>query len=196
MTSISFKKIFAGLSFFACTSLSAAPLIINVNDVLSIGQYGEAGNTVLTFNVGANSTITSIDFNVSLTAFDPSYLSEIGLFLSSSDQNAGFNIFPLDMSTDPGTESYAEFVDLVAIGNSFDVSSDGILRLEFFEGWDDDTVNPDGRWNGTITVNVEMDDVEEPGEVPEPSTTLLMGAGLAMLGYAGRRRRRAGKRAA
>ena len=53
----------------------------------------------------------------------------------------------------------------------------------------------DGQWDfGTITFNVEPAAGEEPGEVPEPATGLLLGAGLALMGYA--KRRRSGARAA
>ena len=196
MKPMSFKKIIAGLSFFACTSLSAAPLAVNVNGATASGEFGDARNTTMSFNVGANALITAIAFNVNLTAFEPSYLSEIGFFAGSSDANSGFNIFPLDQSAEPGLESYVDFIDLAALGFSFNVGADGILFLEFFEDFDDASVDPDSQWNGTITINVEAADVEEPGEVPEPSTTLLLGAGLAMMGYAGRRRRSAAKRAA
>lgn len=196
MKLIKFTKLLAGLSFFACASLSAAPLVVNVAGIQSYGEIDDPGNTVLTFDVGANSTITSVAFDVNITAFFPSYLEEIGVLVEASDQSGSFRIFPDGETLSSGTGSYADFYDLVDLGLSFDVGSDGILRLEFFEGFDD-FLGADGQWNfGTITFGIETVDVEEPGEVPEPSTTLLMGAGLAMLGYAGRRRRAAGKRAA
>ncbi|MDT1883849.1 PEP-CTERM sorting domain-containing protein, partial [Acinetobacter baumannii] len=78
-----------------------------------------------------------------------------------------------------GTGSYSDFFDLVALGLDFSVGVDGILRLEFFEEGFDDIPGADGIWNfGTLTFGVEP----AAAEVPEPSTTLLLGAGLAMLG--------------
>jgi len=195
MKSTKFTKLLAGLSFFACTSLSAAPLVVDVTGIQSFGKIDNPGNTVLTFDVGANSTVTSVALDVNITAFSPSFLSEIGVLVEASDQTGSFRIFPADETSSPGTGSYTDFSDLVELGLSFDVGSDGILRLEFFDDFDD-FVGADGQWNfGTITFGIETVDVEEPGEVPEPSTTLLMGAGLAMLGYAGRRRRAPGRRA-
>jgi hypothetical protein len=38
-----------GLSFFACTSLFAAPLVVDVTGVQSNGEFGDPDNTVLTF---------------------------------------------------------------------------------------------------------------------------------------------------
>ncbi|WP_306391477.1 PEP-CTERM sorting domain-containing protein [Telluria beijingensis] len=194
------KKFIAGLSLLACTSLSAAPmtLVVDVAGIESFGPVDDERNTVLTFNVGANSVITSLDYTVNLTAYDPSYLLEIGVVIETSakDQGPGVTLVPGLFDEFPGTASYSESLDLVAVGRSFAVGADGILRLEFIDRFDDLAVNPDGMWNfGSFTFGYDTVDIEEPGEVPEPATTLLMGAGLAMLGYAGRRRR-AGKLAA
>lgn len=200
MKSIKLGKVFAALSFFACASLSAAPITFDVSGIESYAGLDDPGNTVRFLNIGANSRITGVTYNVNLTAIPNSFLSEIALLFENSDSTDSRTFFPAfvdDVGDDfPGTRSYSGFDDLAAAGTTLTVGADGILRLEFFEdGFDDLEDAADGFWNsGTITFEVEL--AEVPGEVPEPSTTLLMGAGLAMLGYAGRRRRAAGKRAA
>lgn len=178
------KTLFAGLSLLACTSVFAGTLTVDVSGIESHGYIGEPDNTVLTFDVGANSRITGFSFDVNVTAFSPSWLSEIGLMFTGSDQFDGVIFTPGVGEIFSGTGSYADFADLVALGLDFTVGADGILRLEFFEDWDDD-FGADGVWNfGTITFEYES----ETAAVPEPGSILLLGAGLAMMGYAGRRR--------
>lgn len=198
MKSTAVNKFLGSLALLACTSLSAAPMTTNVDvtGILSNGQTDDPTNTVLLIDIGANSTVTGFSYNVSLTAFAPSFLDEIGVVIETSARDQGFSLFltPGDVEDGSGNMSGSGiFADMFELGEqSFAVGADGILRLEFAELFDE-AVNPDGRWDfGFITFN--YDTVE--AEVPEPSTTLLMGAGLAMLGYAGHRRRRTTGKAA
>ena len=189
----SLSKALIGLSMLVCSTVFAAPLVVNVAGIESYGDYGDAANTVLTFNVGANVTITGISYSVNVTAFTPSWLSELTLAIEDSSQASGVFFSPGFADDSPGTGSYTDSADLVALGLDFQVGADGILRLEFFEGFDDFT-GADGIWNfGTITFTTDA--VDPPtGDVPEPASGLLMGAGLAVIGYSARRR--AGKKAA
>lgn len=190
----SFKKLLAGLSFFACASAFAVPFTVDVSGIQSHGELGDVDNTVLLLDVGANSTITGVSYDFNLTAFDPSYLSEMALGFERSDFLDGVFFRPGAADADPGTASYSGFADLIALGLSFQVADDGILRLEFFETYDDFFGSPDGIWNfGTITFEVEP--VDEPAPVPEPASALLLAGGLAAMGYSGRRRRAAQKTA-
>lgn len=182
MSQRSLKNGLFSLLFFACTSLCAAPLTIHVTGVESYGEIGDPGNTVLTFDVGSNATITSIDYSLNLTAIDPSWLSEIGLSLANSKGIEGIVFNPGFGDTFEGTNTYTGSANLVDLGLTFKVGGDGILRLEFYEDFDDMN-GTDGIWNfGTITFGIEPDVVA----VPEPSTALLLAAGMMLIGF-GRR---------
>ena len=185
MSTAPLAKILIALSFFACTSVFATPLIVGVAGVESVDAYGAPGNTVLLFDVGANAAIISLAYDVNLTAFGTSWLSEMDVAFTDTGGN-GVQLVPLAGAAyqHAGTASAAGSVSLDDIGLTFAVGSDGILRVQFFESFND-VVGPDGQWNfGTITVGVE----QAPGTgVPEPSSVLLTGAGLAVLAYVGRR---------
>ena len=183
----SLKSLLVSTLFFASTSLFAAPLVVNINGVDSVGELGDPDNTVLTYDIGANSFITSVSYSINVTAYRPSWLSELGLAFTNSKVTEGVLLSPGVFEESAGTASYSETIDLVLNDLSFFVGADGILRLEFFEDYDDFLVFPDGRWNfGTITFEYTPEAVNA---VPEPATALLLGGGAMLMGFAGRRRR-------
>ncbi len=164
----------------------AAPSAVTAINVAGIGSYdapGSAQNTVLTFNLGANALVTGLGWDVNVTAFSPSWLSEMTVSFLDSSQTAGVNLNVGSGDNSSGTASYSSggILALADYGLEFNVGPDGILRVEFFEGYTDG-LNPDGIWNsGALTV-------QTASAVPEPATYGLMALGL--LGIAGAVRRR------
>ena len=167
---------------------SAATLVVDVADIVSYNGVGDAGNTVLTYFIGSGATISAVSYDVTLAAISPSWLSEITVSFEDSAQTTGVYLTPGFADDSPGTASYAESASLVDLGLSFSVGADGILRLEFFEGFDDDVDFADGQWlSGTITLT--HDGVETPlPAVPEPASWAMMIAGFGLVGGALRRR--------
>ncbi|WP_137171615.1 PEP-CTERM sorting domain-containing protein [Massilia sp. HP4] len=185
----SLKKLFAGLSLLACSSVFAAPVTIDVGGIQSGGQFGDSRNTVYSYNVGAGATILSVNYSFNVTAYSPSWLSEIGFAISDSSVTEGVLFTPGFLSDFGGTASYSDNVILADEGLGFNVGADGLLRVEFYDDFNDSAVNPDSIWNfGTITITYSPDIDPPTTDVPEPATALLMGAGIMMMGY-GRRRR-------
>ncbi|MDN4058424.1 PEP-CTERM sorting domain-containing protein [Massilia sp. YIM B02769] len=188
------KAVLAGLTLLASSSLFAAQITVDIGGVNSYGEIGDPANSIINQFIGENSHLTGISYDINVTAYRPSWLEELGLSITNSKGTAGIFFNPGIGDWFAGTTSYSGSANLVDLGLDFFVGNDGILRLEFFEDFDDFGVNPDGRWNfGTITF--EYTPQADPVDVPEPATALLLGGGAMLMGFAGRRRR-AGKASA
>jgi len=183
----------SGLTLGALPMGASAALVVDVLDVdvtgiESFDGQGNPANENLSFVLPANAHVTGIGWDVVLTAFSPSWLSEMVVSFESS------TVFHLQLTpgiTDDfnGTSAYSSggIVDLVGLGLDFFLNADGILRMEFFEDFADAAVSPDGRWDsGTIQVRYEYD--QPVAGIAEPSSLLL--ATLAVTSLAALRRRR------
>lgn len=182
-----FAAVALTLGLFAAAPLRANVVNINVASIATYGEQGNSGNAILDFDIGTGAHVTGIGYNVNLTAFAPSYLSEITILFSPSDSTLpGVSLAPAFDQDASGTGTFSSngIVDLTAPGLDFNVSSDGLLRLEFFESYSDTGVDPNGLFNsGTLNVQYEA--------VPEPSTWAILSLSVMGTGIMCLRRRQA-----
>lgn len=167
----------------APTAAQADTFTFSFDNVPSQGESGSADNASFTFLLGANAFLTGFTWSVDVSAYDPSWLSELTLeFTNSSGEGVEFSPAP---DTDaPGNHVTSGSVDLINTGLSFRLKQDGALHLDFYDAYDD-MAGPDGRWNtGTLTFQYTP-------AVPEPSMAVMMLAGLGACGFVAARRRRA-----
>lgn len=171
-----------GVGVAQATPITTKELQVDVTGIADYDTRNAPMNVVRDFYVGAGALVTAIRWNVDLTANEPSYLSEMEVGFTDTDGN-GTGIVPGGDDDFSGAMHYEGFQDLVDIGQAVTVGSDGILRLEFFDGFKDLSFDePEGIWNaGTLTFSI--------AEVPEPATWALMLAGFLLLSSAHARRR-------
>lgn len=160
---------------------AAAVIVIDVGGIESVGGFADPLNVTLQQYIGPGAYITGIDFDVVLSAYGTSWLSEFMVDCSESTYTTGAYISPGWGTDAPGLSvPFSGGFDLVSVGLDFNLGSDGILLLTFREASDDPGVLPDGLWvSGTLTIQYTA--------VPEPSGVFLAlsGSGIALF----RRRR-------
>ena len=134
------------------------------------------------FYVGSGASITSLKWDVNVTSYVGSYLSEMQITFSDS-LGTGVTFTPGDGDDFDGTADYAGFQNLGELGQIFAVGADGILRLEFHDGFKDLAFDePEGMWNyGTLAVGISP--------VPEPPVFAMMLGGLLLVSAVVKRRR-------
>ena len=187
MRILSKAAIFAAASLLAVAPAVAADLTVDVSGIPSFGELGDPGNISFSTLIGANAHVTGVSYDVTIQAFDPSYLSEITLYFGNTAQDTGVFLSPGFEYLEPGTGSFSDSANLVDLGLDFNVDDDGLLYTEFFEAFDDSSVSPDGSWlSGTVTFTYE-DGATAP--VPEPASWAMMIAGFGLVGGALRSRR-------
>ena len=163
-------------------SLAGTDLIVTLTGVDSFDELDSPLNTYKTYDLGAGKLVDGISWNLTLSTFGESWLSEATVLITNADGdgvvfNAGFGD---DL---PGTATYADGASLVDLGLSFSTAADGKLYLQFFEDFDDVTGAVDATYtSGTLTFNGLVT------AVPEASTYAMMAFGLLGLGAAARRR--------
>jgi hypothetical protein len=166
---------------YATTDSPRALVTVDIGGLLSMDEYGSANNVVLTIDLaaatglGTNLHVDGIGWDNVLSTNGASWLSEATIAFEDTAQTAGVFLTPGngdDMSGTSVAYSSGGVLPLADYGLDFYVT-DGQLRIELFEAYDDVTGAADATWNsGTLTISA----------TPEPATLALLGFGaLALL---------------
>ncbi|MBI5708157.1 MAG: PEP-CTERM sorting domain-containing protein [Armatimonadetes bacterium] len=157
-------------------------------DMPSMDGYGDSDNMVFGIDMNAvfsgygnyqNFVLTGLGWDVTLTATAPSWLSELAAAFESSSQADGVYLRPGAGNNFGGTGSYSSggIVDLVGPGLTVVLDADNILRLEFYESFNDFADAQDGFWHDGSRLDLQFN----ADLVPEPASMAVLGLGALAL---------------
>lgn len=162
---------------------------VTLSQVASWDGLGDPDNVVMSIDMAALFGLSSgsaIDLNgigwdVTVSTVGASWLSEATMYFDNQTQDSGAGIFlTVGGGNDfagTGTFSSGGIVKLADAGLPDLVLADGVLRIEFWESFDDVADDIDAFLDGTLTLQ---------SSVPAPSGVALLGLG----GLVAARRRR------
>ncbi len=162
---------------------------IDLTGVQSWDGLSDPSNTVLLIDVaaavglasGSAVSITGFGYDLSIMTVGGSWLSEARMYFDDNiaPDLTGLFLTPGFATGSSGTASYNSggLTKLADVGIGDILLADGILRLEFYEGFDDAADAVDANWAGTVSVQA----------TPAPAGTFAL---LGLGGFAAMRRRR------
>lgn len=155
-------------------------LSIDLSGVQSFSELSSPLNTVLTRFLNTDAHIIGLGWDVSMTAFAPSWLDDVKVRLSDSADSLPLDLRPGEGDQFAGTRSYGSggIVDLTSLGYDFNVGNDGALRIEIYETLDD-VPGADAVFNSGSSLVVRYETAVT--SVPEPSTQILLLVGGVLM---------------
>lgn len=153
---------------------TAALVDIDLNNIASWADEGDSSNWVLTIVVPEDQQIIGFGYDLSLSTFGSSWLSEAVMGISdANDVTADFLITPGSGMNVPGTDvalSSGGIIPLSFLGEDPIALPSNAIRIEFFETFTDFDTQADAVWNGTLTLEVVT--------IPAPAALAVLGLPL------------------
>jgi len=156
----------------------------DVAGIESWDPYQDPDNVVVQFDLaaalgypsGTYLEMTGIGWDVDLETYGSSWLSEMIVYFDDNIAPDGSGLFLTPAAGDgfAGSGTYASggILDLTDNGIPDIPLPDGMLRMEFYEGYDDYVDAADALWVGGY-LNIQA--------VPEPASLALLGLGVCSL---------------
>ncbi|MDI9637290.1 PEP-CTERM sorting domain-containing protein [Geitlerinema splendidum] len=168
-------------------SAQAATMTLDLSGAASWDGYGDPSNNVFFMNIGANSTVTGVEWNIDLRTVGASWLQEaiIDFDNSTSSSSDWFALNPGFGLANSGNQVFnsggmillanADDQVLFTNGGNLTVGNDGLLKVELFETFDDvaDAIDANYGQGSYVTIQYEP--------IPEPATMAVLGLGAAAL---------------
>ena len=138
-----------------------SPVSFDLTGVISFDGLDDADNVIVDLNIGAGNSLQGLSWDVGLETLGGSWLSEATIQFSSSAGSADPNAIDLSVGVGDdfaGDEEYSSggvllFSSVPGLPD-ITVGSDGILRLQFFEGFDDTANAADANWRNAAVAAV------------------------------------------
>jgi hypothetical protein len=152
-------------------------LVVDLAGYTAEGGFGNAANTLEAFDIGPESLVVAVDYDITFEALGFSWGSELVLSVNDSAFTNFWDVTALTVggaNNAPGVFSIASsFVEPGLFGSGpFAVDTDGVLLVNVYDTFNDADTDAIIR-SGTLTVHYIP--------IPEPTTLGLL-AGAAVLG--------------
>lgn len=182
-----FKKILmASAVCLVSATASAAIVDINIDGVESWDGFNDESNTILLVDLGSGGpvTIDGVGWDVLLSTVGASWLSEATMSLGTTNDDGLIDLTVGAGEGDPGTMNFSSdgIISLFDVGLDDLVLPDGILRIQFYESFDDVDDEVDATYRGFISVSI-LDPV-----VNASAPSMLAIFSLALVGFGFMRR--------
>ena len=164
-------------------------ITLDISGAASWDLEGDSDNDVLLIDLGGGgpATLDGIGWDLTITTVGGSWLSEAVIGFGSTASPNEINLTAGAGDNFPGVDTYSSggIITFADIPIPDIILADGVLRIEFFESFDDVADAIDSTYEGTLTLSGTG--FASPPTVAEPSTLVLLGLGLIGLGAIRRR---------